>query len=149
MKKVFILLSVFICTQITTCNFIKSAQSPIVYSVSYDMNGAEIGIAPIDAHEYVYNDVVSVLDNISLSKYGYTFNGWNTTVNGTGITYTIGSTFHIVKSITLYAIWTKNITYTITYDANGATSGTVPTDATAYQANQVCTIQGKIGRAHV
>jgi len=36
-------------------------------------------------------------------------------------------------------------TYTITYDANGATSGTVPTDGKQYRANESVTVQGNPG----
>ena len=36
-------------------------------------------------------------------------------------------------------------TYTITYDGNGATSGTVPTDGKQYRANEFVTVQGNTG----
>ena len=36
-------------------------------------------------------------------------------------------------------------TYTITYDANGATSGTVPTDGKQYRANESVTVKGNTG----
>lgn len=35
--------------------------------------------------------------------------------------------------------------YTVTYDANGATSGTVPTDSTSYDANASVTVLGNTG----
>ncbi len=37
------------------------------------------------------------------------------------------------------------ITYSVTYDANGATSGSVPTDATAYSPNATVTVLGNTG----
>ncbi|MBO4574510.1 MAG: chitobiase/beta-hexosaminidase C-terminal domain-containing protein [Bacteroidales bacterium] len=37
------------------------------------------------------------------------------------------------------------ITYSVTYDANGATSGTVPTDNTAYTSGQSVTVAGNTG----
>ena len=53
------------------------------------------------------------------SLIGYSFKEWNTKADGTGTTYTPGETYEIFdETLTLYAIWTKNI-YTITFDPNG------------------------------
>ena len=40
----------------------------------------------------------------------------------------------------LYAIWSLVPTYTITYDANSATIGTVPTDGTRYTTGAIATL---------
>jgi uncharacterized repeat protein (TIGR02543 family) len=55
----------------------------------------------------------------TMERIGYTFSGWNTMIDGSGIGYAVGSTF-IVQSwnSTLYAQWTP-ITYQTAYDANG------------------------------
>lgn len=37
------------------------------------------------------------------------------------------------------------VTYSVTYDANGATSGSVPTDATAYESGATVTVLGNTG----
>lgn len=39
----------------------------------------------------------------------------------------------------------ETVTYTVTYDANGATSGTVPVDETEYEANAQVTVKGNTG----
>ena len=66
------------------------------------------------------------------TRTGYTFTGWNTKQDGTGTAYKSGDTFKETVSslgegqpIALFAQW-KAITYTITYNANGATTGTAP-----------------------
>ena len=50
---------------------------------------------------------------------GYTFNGWNTALDGGGTDYVAGDTFTMPsEDLTLYAQWTP-VTYTVTYDLNG------------------------------
>lgn len=74
----------------------------------------------------------------SLTKTGYTFQGWSTTTSGTLLTspYTMPST-----PTTLYAIW-QVITYTVSYDGNGYTGGTVPSDNTRYAPGTNVTVLG-------
>jgi len=69
----------------------------------------------------------------SLAKTGSAFSGWNTASDGSGTTYAQGQTFAIGKAdVGLYAMWTTNPTFTVTYDANGATEGnTDPANCTA------------------
>ena len=40
-----------------------------------------------------------------LAKTGFTFSGWNTAANGSGISYSQGNTFIINANTTLYAVW--------------------------------------------
>lgn len=44
----------------------------------------------------------------SFSRAGYTFTGWNTAANGTGIAYAVGEKIPSNESITVYAQWTLN-----------------------------------------
>jgi uncharacterized repeat protein (TIGR02543 family) len=55
---------------------------------------------------------------------GYTFNGWFEAATG-GTALASGYTPTLTAAFTLYAQWTA-VTYTISYDANSATSGSVP-----------------------
>lgn len=57
-------------------------------------------------------------------RLGYTFLTWNTTKNGTGVSYAPSSIYKDDSSITLYAIWSENKSkYTISYDFMGGNSG--------------------------
>ncbi len=38
----------------------------------------------------------------------------------------------IYEDVVLYPQWISGISYNVTYDLNGATAGTAPTDATEY-----------------
>jgi uncharacterized protein (TIGR02145 family)/uncharacterized repeat protein (TIGR02543 family) len=67
---------------------------------------------------------------------GFNFGGWNTERDGTGYTYSAGSPYKPTGDVTLYAKWNSKsdpqpTTFTIAFRANGATSGTAPTDMMA------------------
>jgi uncharacterized repeat protein (TIGR02543 family) len=113
------------------------------FTVTYDGNGHTGGIIPIDNLLYQQNATVSVKENIgSLVKNGYTFAGWNTSVDGSGTNYTPAATFKMVSNnVTLYAKWSLVTTYTVTYDGNGNTGGSVPTDNLTYQQNETVTVK--------
>jgi len=101
------------------------------FSVSYAGNGSDGGSVPVDASSpYDYTTTVTVLGNTgSLTRTGHTFAGWNTASDGSGTGYAGGDTFIIAEDTTLYAQWTSD-TYTISYDGNGHTGGTVPESQT-------------------
>lgn len=102
------------------------------YSVTYDGNGATSGAAPVDGNSYTMGSSVSVADQATLAKPGYSFAGWNTETDGSGTARAAGSTFAMpAGNVTLFARWTAE-GYTVTYDGNGATTGTVPVDGSSY-----------------
>ncbi len=105
------------------------------YTVTYAGNGNTSGTVPVDANNYEAGATVTVKGNSgSLEKAGYTFSGWNTKADGSGTSYAAGSDFVIGSTnVTLFAKWTNNPTYTVTYDGNVNTSGTPPVDC--YEPN--------------
>lgn len=115
------------------------------FTVTYDGNGKTSGSVPTDATKYNSGATVTVKGNTgSLAKTGYTFGGWNTKADGSGTNYTAGSgKFTITADTTLYAKW--NPTYTVTYNGNGNTGGSVPTDATAYNSGATVTVKDNTG----
>jgi uncharacterized repeat protein (TIGR02543 family) len=117
------------------------------YTVTYNGNTDTGGSVPIDSTNYHQGQTVTVLDNTGiLVRAGYTFSGWNTLANGAGTTYTQGQTFTMgTANVTLYALWTANPTYTVTYNGNGNTGGIVPADSTSYQQGQTVTVLGNTG----
>ncbi len=112
-------------------------------AVTYNGNGNSSGSVPTDATAYLPGATVTAAANSgSLVKTGYSFSGWNTLADGTGITYTAGSgTFAMAGDITLYARWTASVTY----NGNSNTGGSVPTDATAYLGGATVTVLGNTG----
>jgi len=110
------------------------------YTVTYNGNGNSSGTVPSDANQYQTGATVTVLAQGSLVKTGATFTGWDTLANGTGTAYAANTTFAIAATnITLYAQWTTNPTYTVTYNGNGNSSGTIPSDANQYQTGATVT----------
>jgi uncharacterized repeat protein (TIGR02543 family) len=117
------------------------------YTVTYNGNGSTGGNVPTDNGSYEQGVAVSVYDNIeNLVKTGYTFAGWNTKADGSGTDYAAGAAFNIGSSnVTLYAKWTLNPTYTVTYNGNGSTSGNVPTDSGSYEQDVAVSVYDNIG----
>ncbi len=117
------------------------------YTVTYNGDGYTGGSAPIDPATYEQGQVVTVLGNTGyLERTGYSFLGWNTQANGSGTTYTPGEIFTMCSAdVTLYAKWAVNPTYTVTYNGNGNTGGSVPSDTSKYEQGQIVTTLGNTG----
>jgi uncharacterized repeat protein (TIGR02543 family) len=94
------------------------------YSVTYDTLNKTSGSAPSDSTNYNIGNVVTVKGNSgTLARTGYTFAGWTTTSDNSGTVYQSGDSYTVSTSnITFYPKWTAN-TYNISYNTNGATSG--------------------------
>ncbi|WP_240644616.1 S-layer homology domain-containing protein [Paenibacillus paeoniae] len=77
------------------------------YTVTYNGNGSTGGIVPTDSNSYKKGETVSVYgNNGNLVKTGYTFAGWNTAADGSGMSYDKGTNFPIgTQNVTLYARW--------------------------------------------
>ena len=119
------------------------------YTVTYNANNATGGTVPVDSKNYTTGQIVTVLVNSGgLTRTGYTFAGWNTASNGTGMNYAAGNTFNMGSgNVTLYAMWAAigETSYTVTYNANNATGGTVPFDSNNYATGQTVTVLGNSG----
>jgi uncharacterized repeat protein (TIGR02543 family) len=83
--------------------------SGAVYSVIYKANGADSGNPPAE-YAYQKNATVTVLGKNTLFKTGYTFDGWNKKLDGSGTAYEEDDDIEIsTASVTLYAQWSINI----------------------------------------
>ena len=119
-----------------------------VYTVTYSGNGNTGGTLPAAGTAYEEGTTVTVLGNTgSLTKTGSTFAGWNDAADGNGTGYAAGVTFTMgAVNLTLYAKWTLNPTYTVTYDGHGETDGTVPVDSNSYEEGEMVTVLGNTGK---
>ena len=93
------------------------------YTIKFNANGATSGTAPA-AQTVGDGSIITLPDGNDLIKTGFAFGGWNTIADGTGTNYNIGASYTVRGDVTLYARWL--ISYIITFNANGATSGTAP-----------------------
>jgi len=110
------------------------------YTVTFDKN--DIDAVGTMAAQTITSGSTANLTTCGFTKAGWSFAGWATTSGGTvvyadGVSYTMGS-----ANVTFYAKWIIN-TYTVTYDGNGSTGGTVPTDSTAYKENDAVNVLDK------
>ena len=85
------------------------------YTVSYNANGGS-GAPGNQTKTYGVN---LTLSSTKPTRTGYTFLRWNTKADGTGTSYNSGGTYSANSAVTLYAVWQANVTYIVSYDANG------------------------------
>ena len=98
------------------------------YTVTFNGNGGT-GQTPT-TKSVTYNTAVGTLPT-NPTQAGYTFNGWFTaTTAGTQIT----TATIVTANVTWYAQWTAN-NYTITFNGNTNTSGTMANKTMAYASS--------------
>lgn len=126
----------------TSTGSISLSNSDCGYRVIYSSGTADSGSAPTDTNVYASGTKITLLGNTgSLIKANYIFVGWNTSSDGNGTLYAVGSTLTILNaSATLYPKWSN-----VAYDANGATKGTVPVDMNVYSNNGTVTMLDNTG----
>ncbi len=98
------------------------------YRVLYDANGGTSGSIPQDNTGYLPRDTVKVSSNSGgLARTGYSFKGWNTRSDGTGIDYAAGTGMLVITSdITLYAKWEKTSNPSPSSTGNSSKTSTTP-----------------------
>ena len=84
-------------------------------TITFNANGGSGSVAAIST----YVGVANTIPSNSLTRTGYTFNGWNTASDGSGTAYATGSTITPTGNVTLYAQWEKT-TPTIRAKINGS-----------------------------
>ena len=97
------------------------------YTVSYNANG---GNGAPSSQTKTYSKTLT-LSSTKPTRTGYAFVSWNTKADGKGTSYAPGVSYTANAAVTLYAIWKIN-TYTVTYNANGGTLGSVNTQTKTY-----------------
>ena len=84
------------------------------YTVTFNANG---GSNAPSAQTFQVGSSVT-LSSATPTRTGYRFLGWSQNQNATTASYAPGSTQTFNSNVTLYAVWAQ-LTYTITFDANG------------------------------
>jgi len=102
------------------------------YTVTYSVNGGN-GTAPFSR---TVNEGVSVAlaAGSGLTRSGFMFGGWNTSADGSGVTYAVGSSFTPTADVTMYARWIAAISVIDTTRVNLG-SGTQNGQTTTYRVN--------------
>ena len=131
---------------------ISSGSSPTpgpseTYTLTYNAGAGGTGTPPAPT-SHSGGTGVEILGNTFTSLLGYTFGGWNTITNGTGIYYPPGSTLTMPYANTiLYAQWYNpaGTNYQVIYNDNGSSSGTVPATVSYKSGQGVGPIPGNTG----
>ncbi len=106
------------------------ARADATYTVNYNVNGGT-GTITASTKKSSHKQTQITLSKAAPTRKGYVFQGWSTKSNATKASYAKGQTITATgKNVTLYAVWAKLPTYSVTFNVNGG-SGTV--------ASQKCT----------
>jgi len=141
------------CEQFFESDLLRSVRNTIeadseipTFNVIYHGNGNDGGTVPVDTNEYPAGTSVTVSDPGTLSLTSYYFSGWNTNADGSGTGYLAGvSLIMPAADVDLYAQWQTNPTYSVTYNGNGNTGGTVPVDGNDYETGETVSVLGNTG----
>ena len=97
-------------------------------TITFNANGGSGSVSAIST----YIGVANTIPSNSLTRTGYTFNGWNTASDGSGTAYATGSTITPTGNVTLYAQWKTTyvkpeIQNLLAFRAANASGGASPT----------------------
>lgn len=87
--------------------------TPATYTITFNSNG---GTGEIANQTFTYGVPQSLTSN-TFTRHWYNFIGWSTTANGT-VEYTNASNYSATADVTLYAVWERMPTYSITVIQN-------------------------------
>lgn len=97
-------------TECTTCEKV---------TITFNANGGE---GSMTAQQVCPSTSVNLSSN-TFTREHYSFSGWNTKANGTGSSYADNASVNIDANLTLYAQWTEDDKYTVTFMNNGSAYG--------------------------
>lgn len=103
----------------------------VPHTVTFDSQGG----SAVASQEVAHGG--KAMEPTSPTKTGYTFGGWYKEAGCTDDW--VFATDTVTSDVTLYAKWTIN-SYIVTYDGNGNTGGTAPTDASSYEYGATVTV---------
>jgi len=128
------------CEDIAT--LLHGPKPAVICHVTFDANGAT-GTPPkvLAVNE---GSIINLPNKGDMVKGEDIFAGWNENSSGTGITYSTGASIAIINDMVFYAQWLDSSTpqYTVTFSANGATSGAAPAPQTVYSGISI-TVPGQ------
>lgn len=109
-----------------TATWDEVSPEPVSYTVTYALGGHAADGAEVPAAQTVEAGTGITLPAAPEAAENWAFDGWNDGEQ----TYAAGTSYTVESNVTFTAVW-KDVTpapetYTVTFDANGATGGTVP-----------------------
>lgn len=104
------------------------------FLVKYDANG---GSGAPGSQNAVYGTSLTLSSTVPV-RVGYNFLGWSTNSTASSASYSAGSsaTFNSSSDVVLYAVWSP-ISYSVSFNGNGSTSGSMSNQSFQYGIAQV------------
>lgn len=108
--------------------------TPVVVSstITFLSNGADGGTTVSQT-----TSGTKALNLNGFTRTGYSFLGWNTNNSANTALYVDGQDFTFSQNTTLYAIWVSSVSQTLSFDGNGNTSGSTPTQTATGSAQLI------------
>ena len=103
-------------------------------TITYNTNGATGTVPTAVTTTTDASRTFQLNSGSGLTRTGLNFSGWNTAADGSGTNYSGGASYTSTGSATLYAIFKP----TISYNANGANTGTAPATVVAPTPGTTC-----------
>jgi uncharacterized repeat protein (TIGR02543 family) len=129
-------------TKFSSDKVLYAQWAPAVYSVIYAANGAAAGVEPSPV-TFTYGSTLTVARNTGqLEKPGFTFGGWSTAPDGTGVTFEPEATNVALSNDTvLFALWVTAASVPI---SNGTSFNppTSPIQVTTSKPTRTLTVSG-------
>jgi uncharacterized protein (TIGR02145 family) len=109
------------------CNGTNIVDIPAVpkYTVYFNTNGGTDGVDPPRPVTEDSGKSITLPGQQTMTNAGYSFGGWNTNIDGTGVTYAGGAPYTVTDNVALYAKWTTVAVSTITDSRDGKIYRTV------------------------
>jgi uncharacterized repeat protein (TIGR02543 family) len=105
------------------------------YKVTYRGNDSTGGTAPAGQTKVKGVDLILAENTGNLVKTGYSFKGWNTQADGKGMDYTEKAKYTADTSVILFARWIALPKFTVTYNGNDNSKGTVPNSQSKFSGD--------------
>ncbi len=99
----------------------KRVHAAQTHSIHFNPNGGSGTMGDQTVNEFE----PTALQNNAFTREGFVFDGWNTTVDGTGDYYADGATVTLLEDLTLYAQWNQLFTITLVQANHGSISASV------------------------
>jgi len=142
MRAVQIILTAFVLALLIITGCKKEDDTPpVTYTVTFDSQGADTEADPVSM---TVTSPATTLGELPTepSKSGYAFSAWFTEPDGGGMMFTAYTT--VTEDITVYAKWIQ-VEFSVSYDANGGSLGSVPADNNSYEYNDPVTVSDNSG----
>jgi len=105
----------FMAALLTGCSSDSDSENETYYTVNF--YGNYDGSGYIGCYSASDGESITLYGTYSVTRKGYHLKGWSEDEDASEETYTPGQTIKVEKDMSLYAVWEKIESFTITYDA--------------------------------